>query len=168
MRHQKRISMTYAKMTSNTKKYPHICISETLQKRQSACWMAIFKQTLLGVDSTFQMHLWDRLLPQAECMLNIMQPMNIASTISAHLYVNGQCTFNKMLLVPMLHNKLDIQKSWDAHATEDFYIETSCQVWAKETQSVWIADTFFFKYKYIRMPTVSKADVIFPAMTSLA
>ena len=39
-----------------------------------------FQAIMVGVDSTFPMHLWDRLLHQVGSMLNMMQPMNIAPT----------------------------------------------------------------------------------------
>ena len=84
-----------------------------------------------------------------------------------------------MPLAPMgctvlLHNKADIRKTNAMYAIEDFYIETSQKyyrcfnVWVKETQSVCIADTIFFKHKYITMPTVSKADAIVAATTNVA
>ena len=55
--------------------------------------------------------------------------MNIIPIISAYAYMNGQHDFNKMPLAPMgctvlLHNKPDIQKSWDTLASKGFYIKT--------------------------------------------
>ena len=82
-----------------------------------------FKAILVGVDKTFLLHLWDRLLLQAEATLNILQPTNITPTISAFAYMYGTHDFNNMLLASMgcvvlLHNKPDIRKTWDNHAIE--------------------------------------------------
>ena len=72
-----------------------------------------FKAILTGVDKTFPMHLWNRLLPQAEITLDMLQPTNILPKISS----------NKMPLAPMvcavlLYNKPDIMKTWDAYAID--------------------------------------------------
>ena len=93
--------------------------------------------------------------------------------------MNGQHDFNKMPLTPigcaiLLHNKLDNRKSWDTHACEGFYLKTSQEhykcykVWVKETRSMQIADTVFFKHRYITILEVSKADAIFDATMHLA
>ena len=59
-----------------------------------------FKSILAGVDDTFPMHLWDRLLPQAILTLNLLRQSNVAPTV-AYQYVDGTFDFNKMPLTPM-------------------------------------------------------------------
>ena len=54
-----------------------------------------FKAILAGIDKSFPMHQWDRLLPQAEHTLNMILPTNIAPKISAYAYLYGQHHFNK-------------------------------------------------------------------------
>ena len=46
-----------------------------------------FKAILARVDKTFLMHPWDRLLPQAEHTLNMLQLTNIVPKISAYSYM---------------------------------------------------------------------------------
>jgi hypothetical protein len=46
-----------------------------------------FKAILAGVDDTFPMQLWDRLLPQMILTLNLLRQSNAVPTISAHQYV---------------------------------------------------------------------------------
>jgi hypothetical protein len=48
-----------------------------------------FKAILVGVDDTFPMRLWDRLLPQMILTLNFLQQSNTVPTVSAHQYVHG-------------------------------------------------------------------------------
>ena len=82
-----------------------------------------FKAILTGVDKTFMMHLWERLLPQAESTLNMLLPTNIAPKISAYAYMYGQQDFNKMPLAPkgcavLLQNKPERWRTWDNYAIE--------------------------------------------------
>ena len=67
-----------------------------MAEKASSMSRAHFQAILMGVDNTFPMHLRDHLLPQAENKLNMLHPMNIAPTISAYAYMNGQHYFNKM------------------------------------------------------------------------
>ena len=55
-----------------------------------------FKAILAGVDKNFPMHLWNRLLPQAESTLKMLQKTNIEHKILAYAYMYGQHNFNKM------------------------------------------------------------------------
>ena len=130
-----------------------------------------FKAILVGINKNFPMHLWDRLLAQAESMLNMLWLTNIATKILACAYMYGQHDFNKMPLAPMgcavhMHNKPAVQKTWDDHASEGYYTETSREhywcykIWTKKTRSIQSADTIVFKHQYITTPTVTKADAI--------
>ena len=101
-----------------------------------------FKAILTGVDKVFPMHLWDRLLPQAEHTSNMLPPTNIAPKISAYAYMYSQYNFNKMPLAPMgcailIHSKPQTKQTWDNHVIDEYYIKTSrkhyqCyKVWSK-------------------------------------
>ena len=117
------------------------------------------------------MHSWDRLLPQAEIMLNMLLPTNIVLRISIYTSMHGQHDYNKMSLALMewdvlLHNKPDIRKTWDNHAVDSFYIPSSQEhyrcfkMWVKNTKSIRVSDTVFFKHQYMTMPKVRKANVV--------
>jgi hypothetical protein len=60
-----------------------------------------FKAILAGVDNTFPMRLWDRLLPQAILTLNLLRQSNTVPTVSAYQYVHGNFDYNKMPLAPL-------------------------------------------------------------------
>ncbi len=60
-----------------------------------------FKAVIAGVDKTFPMQLWDRLLTKTVLTLNLLQQSNVAPTVSAYQYVNGAFDYNKMPLAPM-------------------------------------------------------------------
>jgi hypothetical protein len=60
-----------------------------------------FKSVLAGVDDSFPMKLWDKLLPQVILTLNLLRQSNVAPTISVYAYVNGPFDYNAMPLAPM-------------------------------------------------------------------
>ena len=89
-----------------------------------------FKSILAGVDKTFPMHLWDRLLMQIESTFNMLQQTNIAPTVSSYAYMYGQHNYNNMSLAPMgyaalIHIKPATKKAWDSNATNGYYLGTS-------------------------------------------
>lgn len=55
-----------------------------------------FKTILAGVDNTFQMRLWDKLLPQTILTLNLLRQLNAVPTVSAYQYDNGNFDYNKI------------------------------------------------------------------------
>ncbi len=57
-----------------------------------------FKAVIAGVDKTFPMRLWGRLLPQMVLTLNLLQQSNVSPKVSAYQYVNGAFDYNKMPL----------------------------------------------------------------------
>jgi hypothetical protein len=60
-----------------------------------------FKAILNGVNNTFPIRLWDRLLPQAILTLNLLRQANAVPTVSAWQYVHGNFDYNKMPLALM-------------------------------------------------------------------
>ena len=79
----------------NQKVPPHIHHQNAAEKATSTI-KDHFTTISVGVDKNFPIHLWDRLLPQAENMLNMLRTTNIAPKILAHAYMYGQHIFNKM------------------------------------------------------------------------
>jgi hypothetical protein len=89
-----------------------------------------FKAILFGVDDSFPMQLWDRLIPQAEMTLNMLQPSNISPKISAYMYAHGNHDFNAHPLAPMgcavqIYVRPENRKTWDANLIYGYYIGTS-------------------------------------------
>jgi hypothetical protein len=60
-----------------------------------------FISILAGIDPSFPMYLWDRLIPQAILMLNLLHQLNTVQTISAYQHVQGNVEYNKMPLAPL-------------------------------------------------------------------
>lgn len=54
-----------------------------------------FKAILAGVDDSFPMRLWVKLLPQTVLTLNLLCQSNIAPAVSAYQYVRGSFDYNK-------------------------------------------------------------------------
>ena len=60
-----------------------------------------FIAIMWGTDDVFLMHLWDRLLPQAEMTLNMFRPSRLVPAISAHAHLHGQHDYAYQPLAPM-------------------------------------------------------------------
>ncbi len=119
-----------------------------------------FIAILLGVDESFPMALWDRLIPQAVMTLNMLRKSRVNPNISAYKYVNRKFDYNKMPLAPMgcavqVHVSPNRRLTWAEHALDGWYLRTSeehyrCHVvFVKKTRAERISDTVFFQHRYI-------------------
>jgi hypothetical protein len=137
-----------------------------------------FKSVLAGVDDSFQMKLWDKLLPQVFLTLNLLRQSNVAPTISAYAYVNGPFDYNAMPLAPMgcaaqIYESTNRRKTWAENSIDGWYLRTSTEhyrchvVHEKRTRSERISDTVWFKHKYITQPNVTPVDQIVKAINDL-
>jgi hypothetical protein len=89
-----------------------------------------FKAVLVGVDDTFLMHLWDKLLSQTSTTLNLLHQSNAVPTKSAYQYIRGIFDYNKTLLAPMvcalqMKKSRDSQGTWAEHSIDIWYLGTS-------------------------------------------
>jgi len=151
---------------------------QNLAERAIKTFKSHFESILAGVDDSFPMKLWDRLLPQAVLTMNLLGQSNAVPTISAWQYVHGNFDYNKMPLAPMgfavqLFQNSEKRTSWGANAIDGWYFQTfpehyRCRVvYVKQTKSKRVSDTVFFKTKYITQPTLKPADVITKALNDL-
>ena len=69
-----------------------------------------FISGLPGTEKLFPMHLWDRLLDQAQIMLSMLRPSRHNTKISAHAATKGNFDFNKTPLVPPSTNVIFHEK----------------------------------------------------------
>ena len=103
------------------------------QHRQNAAETAIkiVKKHLLSDLATchkeFPITEWDRLLPQAELTLNLLQNSRVKPHLSAWAFLNGQYDFNKNPMAPpgskiLIHTKPSHRSSWAFHMTQGWYI----------------------------------------------
>ena len=138
-----------------------------------------FVAILSGVDASFPMHLWDRLLPQTEMTLNLLRMSKVEPKTSAWAYLFGPHNYNSRPLAPLgcavqVHEKPNKCKSWDPHSSDGWYIGTSDEhyrcfrIYKKETKTEIISDTVYFRHKYITTPTVTKADEVIRAARDLS
>lgn len=82
---------------------------------------------LASIDPKFPMHLWCRLLKQAEMTLNMMRASRVHPTLSAYQELHGAFDFSKTPLAPIgirviVHEKLMVHKSWATHGVDGWYL----------------------------------------------
>ena len=53
-----------------------------------------FLSVLAGTAESFPLHLWDRLQPQTEITLNLLQQLNATPTVSAYAHLSGPFHYN--------------------------------------------------------------------------
>jgi hypothetical protein len=120
---------------------------------------AHFISILCGTDKEFPLHLWCRLLPQAEHTLNMLQSAQVAPNVSAYAYLWGQHDFNANPFAPLgckvkAHIKLSVHETWAAHTASGYYIGNAWEhcrcheVYITDTKHSRICKTVFFKHKY--------------------
>jgi hypothetical protein len=88
-----------------------------------------FKAIIAGVDNSFPMRLWDKLLPQTVLTLNLLHQSHVALTVLAYQYVQGIFDYNKMPLAPMecavqLHKSCERQGTRAENTTDGWYLQT--------------------------------------------
>jgi hypothetical protein len=60
-----------------------------------------FVTGISSVDTTFPLHLWDRLLPQAEITLNLLWTSILHPQLSAAAHFHGLVDYNKTAFSPL-------------------------------------------------------------------
>jgi hypothetical protein len=121
-----------------------------------------FKAVLTGVDETFTMKLWDRLLPQTVLTLNLLRQSNVAPTVSAYQYITALSIITKccwqlatMGCAVQIHKSSEKRGTWAANGVDGWYLQTSLEhypchiVYVKNPRSERVSDTVHFKHKYI-------------------
>jgi hypothetical protein len=147
-------------------------------ERAIQTFKAHFIAILAGVDPSFPMYLWDRLLPQAVLTLNLLRKATAVPTISAYQYVRGNFDYNRMPLAPLgcavqMHESTERRKTWDVHSLNGWYLGTSDEhyrchkIFCQKTRAERISDTVFFQHRYLTQPAVTPADAIIKAMGDL-
>ena len=137
-----------------------------------------FVSILAGLEDTFPIHQWDRLVPQAVLTLNLLRQANVAPHVSAYAYLHEQYDYNRMPLAPLgcavqFHVKPKNRKTWGEHSMDGWYVRTSpehyrChEIFVKATRNTRISDTVFFKHKYITQPTITPEDAIMKALQDI-
>jgi len=126
---------------------------------------------LCSVDKNFPLHLWDKLLPQAELTLNLVRGSRLNPKLSAHAQLNGTFDFNRTPLAPpgirvLVHIKPADRTTWSPHGADGWYVGPALEsyrcysVWLWETRATRICDTLTWFPTKTTMPLASSNDLI--------
>jgi hypothetical protein len=121
---------------------------------------------LSSVDPSFPMHLWYRLLPQAEITLNLLRTSRLHPQLSAAAHYHGLVDYNKTAFDPpgckiIAHEKPGKRLTWAPHGQHGYSLGPAmhhyrCQnVYISTTAIERIMDTLkFFPHNY-QIPQLS-------------
>jgi hypothetical protein len=128
-----------------------------------------FVAGLSSVDSSFPLHLWDRLLPQAEITLNLLRTSRLHPQLFAAVHFHGLVDYNKTAFAPpgckiITHEKPGKRRTWAPHGQHGYSLGPAmhhyrCQnVYISTTASERIMDTLeLFPHNY-QMSQLSSTD----------
>jgi hypothetical protein len=128
-----------------------------------------FVAGLSSVDPQFPLHLWDRILPQAEITLNLLRTSRLHPQLSAAAHFHGLIDYNKTSFAPpgckiIAHEKPEKRCTWAPHGQHGYYLGPAmhhyrCQnVYISATASERIVDTLEFFPHNLPMPQLSSTD----------
>ena len=137
-----------------------------------------FISGLCSVDNNFSLHLWCRLLDQAELTLKILRTSRINPNLSAHEQLHGIHDFNATPLVPpgtkcIAHEKSSQRGTWAPHVQHGWYVGAApehyrCyQIYIPKTHGTRICDTVEIFPTHCQMPHVSAHDAVLCAANDL-
>ena len=149
-----------------------------IAKKAIQTFKAHFISILCGTDKDFPLHLWCRLLPQAEHTLNMLRSARVTPNVSAYAYLWKQHDFNANPFAPLgckveAHIQPAVRETWAAHTASGYYIGNAwdhyrChEIYITDTKHSRICETVFFKHKYLTMPSVTPADALIKAADNL-
>jgi hypothetical protein len=138
---------------------PH-CHRRNAAERAIRTFKEHFVAGLSSVDPSFPMHLWDRLLPQAEITLNLLRTSRLHPQLSAAAHYHGLVDYSKIIA----HTKPGNRRTWAPHGQHGYSLGPAmhhyrCQnVYISTTASERIVETLeFFPHNY-QMPKLSSTD----------
>jgi hypothetical protein len=109
---------------------PH-CHRRNAAERAIRTFKEHFVAGLSSVDPSFPMHLWDRLLPQAEITLNLLRMSRLHPQLSAAAHYHGIMDYNKTAFSPpgckiIAHEKPGKRRTWAPHGSMDIQLVPPC------------------------------------------
>jgi hypothetical protein len=138
---------------------PH-CHRRNAAERAVRTFKEHFVAGLSSVDPSFPMHLWDRLLPQAEITLNLLRTSRLHPQLSDAAHYHGLVDYNKTAFAPpgykiIAHEKPGKRRPWDPHGQHGYSLGPTmhhyrCQnIYISTTASDRIVDTLqLFPHNY--------------------
>jgi hypothetical protein len=148
---------------------PPNCHRRNAVERAIRTFKEHFLAGLSSVDPAFPLHLWDRLLPQAEITFNLLRTSRLHPQLSAAAHFHGLVDYNKTAFAPpgckiIAHKKPGKRRTWAPHWQHGYSLGPAmhhyrCQnVYILATASERIVDTLeFFPHNY-QMPHLSSTD----------
>jgi hypothetical protein len=126
---------------------------------------------LCSVDTNFPLHLWDKLLPQAEITLNLLHGSRINPKLSAHVQMHGHFDFNRTPLAPpgirvLVHIKPSERTTWSPNGADGWYTGPALDayrcytIWLWDTRATRVCDTLTWFPTKVTMPLASSNDLI--------
>jgi hypothetical protein len=145
---------------------PH-CHRRNAAERAILIFKEHFVAGLCSVDPTFPLHLWDRLLPQAD--ITLLRTSRLHPQLSTAAHFHGLVDYNKTAFAPpgckiIAHEKPGKRRTWAPHGQHGYSLGPTmhhyrCQnVYISSTSSERIVDTLeLFPHNY-QMPQLSSTN----------
>jgi hypothetical protein len=139
-----------------------------------------FSAGLCSGDNDSPLHLWDRLLPQAEISLNLMRGSRTNLKLSAWTQIHGNFDYNRTTpLGPpgcrvLAHKKSEKRTTWSPHALNGWYTGRALEsyrcyeVWIWGTRAVRTCDTVTWFPTKVMMSKSSSTDLILASLQDIA
>jgi hypothetical protein len=138
-------------MTWNINSPPH-CHRQNAAERSIRTFKEQFVAGLSSVDPNFPLHLWDRLLPQAEITLNLLRTSRLHPQLSTAAHFHGLIDYNNTsFALPgckiIAHDKPEKRRTSAPHGQHGYFLVPAmhhyrCQnVYILATASERIVDT---------------------------
>jgi hypothetical protein len=147
---------------------PH-CYQRNAASRAIRTFKEHFVAGISSVDPSFPMHVWERLLPQAEITLNLLRTSRLDPQLTAAAHYHGLVDYNKTAFAPpgckiIAHEKPGKRRAWAPHGQHGYSLGPAmhhyrCQnVYISTTASERIMDTLkLFPHNY-QMPQLLSTD----------
>jgi len=156
---------------------PHIH-RQNVAERAIRTFKNHFIAGLCSTDPKFPMHLWCRLIKQAELTLNLLRTSRLNPKLSAYAQLHGQFDFNRTPMAPpgtrvVAHEKPSQRASWAPHGEDGWYIGPALEhyrcykVYINKTRAERTVDTVEFFPTQVNMPKLSSADAALKAAIDL-
>ena len=105
---------------------------------------AHFISILCGADKSFPLHLWDRLLRQAEHTLNMLRTSKMTPSVSAYACLWGKHDYNVNPFAPLgckveANTAPGTRKTWAPHTASGFYTTNTKEHY--RCHEIYICDT---------------------------
>jgi hypothetical protein len=144
--------------TANNVEYqlvPPQCHLHNAAERAIRTFKEHFVAGISSIDPTFPLHLWHRILPHSEIILNLLRTSRLHPQLSAASHFHGLLDYNKTAVAPtgckiISHEKPRKRRTWAPHGKHGYSLGPAmhhypCQnVYIPATASERNVDTLYF------------------------